>query len=63
MVTGSDIKELRARFGDSQAAFAVRLGVTQPTIWRWEKNGVPADVRTQAFLREAISQCSSGAPT
>jgi len=63
MVTTEQIRELRAQLGESQAAFAARLGVTQPTIWRWEKNGVPADVRTQAFLRDALRQCSSGSGT
>jgi DNA-binding transcriptional regulator YiaG len=63
MVTADQIKEARAHYGESQAAFAARLGVTQPTIHRWEKNGVPADQRTQAFLRQWFNQCSSGSPT
>jgi len=63
MITTEQIKELRAQLGVSQAVFANRLGVTQPTIHRWEKNGVPADQRTQAFLREALDQCRSGAAT
>ena len=36
-----DLKRLRARLGESQAAFAKRFGVDQATIHRWEKNGGP----------------------
>jgi transcriptional regulator with XRE-family HTH domain len=34
------IKRLRKRLGESQAAFGKRLGVPQPTIWRWETVGL-----------------------
>lgn len=36
-VTPDEIKALRVSLGLSQHDFAVRIGTTAPTIFRWEK--------------------------
>lgn len=41
MMTAKEIKAVRLGLGESQHAFARRLGVGQPTIFRWESNGLP----------------------
>jgi transcriptional regulator with XRE-family HTH domain len=40
-MTGEQLREARERLGETQAAFAARLGVDQSTIHRWETNGPP----------------------
>jgi transcriptional regulator with XRE-family HTH domain len=40
-MTGNQIKRIRERLEESQAAFAARFGVNQATISRWERDGVP----------------------
>lgn len=40
-ITGDELRETRARYGDNQAAFADRLGVSARTIVTWERDGVP----------------------
>lgn len=39
---GRKIRELRLRFGESQAEFGHRLSVEQATVSRWEKGEMPA---------------------
>lgn len=39
-ITGDDIRAARDKLGESQTAFGNRLGVSQPTIHRWETSGV-----------------------
>ena len=41
MLERDDIKAIRTRLQESQAAFALRFGVDQATVHRWEKKGVP----------------------
>ena len=41
MVAAKDIKTVRAKLNESQAAFGARFGVDQSTITRWEKKGPP----------------------
>lgn len=40
-MTGTEIRELRQSYGESQEVFAARLGVTGKTVHRWEKGTVP----------------------
>ena len=42
MPENTDIKTVRTRLGETQAEFALRFGVDQATIHRWETDGVPA---------------------
>ncbi len=41
MANSETLKQVRDRLKESQAAFAVRFGVDQATIHRWETDGVP----------------------
>lgn len=53
MPTGGDIKRLREkRLRESQAKFALRFGVDQTTIHRWEKHGLPE----RGFVRKAAER-------
>lgn len=45
-----DIKALRKKHGMTQADLAEAAGVNTATVWRWEKNGVPARGPARAFL-------------
>lgn len=38
---GQKIQKLRRQLGDTQAEFADRLGVEQPTVSRWERGEMP----------------------
>lgn len=46
---GEKIRRLRQALGETQASFAFRLGVEQPTVSRWEKGGV-VDMKHQAQI-------------
>jgi DNA-binding transcriptional regulator YiaG len=41
MAKKRDIKAVRKSFEESQAVFALRFGVDQATIHRWETKGMP----------------------
>ena len=49
---GNELKRIRIKFGESQTAFARRLGINQSTLCRWEANGLP----DRAFTKEAVRQ-------
>ncbi|MBN2384610.1 helix-turn-helix transcriptional regulator [bacterium] len=53
------IKELRARTGLTQEKFAARLGVTYPTINRWEndraKPSRPSEIQSISLLKPSRS--------
>jgi putative transcriptional regulator len=49
------IRELRARLGLTQEKFAARLGVTLPTINRWENGRAKPSPLAIQTLRELIS--------
>jgi DNA-binding transcriptional regulator YiaG len=38
MLTGQQIKDIRQRLGLSMTEFAVRLKVTESTVWKWENS-------------------------
>lgn len=46
------IKEARHRLGESQEAFARRMGVDQATVSRWETRGLP----DRGFTREVVER-------
>ena len=48
-VTGKDIVGLRAKFGMSQSEFARLLGVSGPTIGKWEKKARALDLQTRTL--------------
>ena len=53
MLPGTEVKALRQRLGEKQTEFAVRFGVNQATISRWEKVGVvrgPARIAMETLL-------------
>lgn len=39
--SGIDIRSLRELLGENQTDFALRFGVDQSTIARWEARGIP----------------------
>lgn len=55
MPTKDEIKEARRSLGESQKAFADRLGVDQATIHRWEKKGVPARGTARVAVENLLS--------
>jgi DNA-binding transcriptional regulator YiaG len=55
-LTGDDIYAWRSSLGETQAAFASRIGITAASISQWEKKGKAAlgmQPRTMALLRTA----------
>jgi len=40
MIDGHVVKNLREALGETQTAFANRFGVGQPTIFKWERDGI-----------------------
>ncbi len=52
----SDIKKIRERRGESQAAFAAHFGVDQSTIHRWETRGVPGTGVTRIAIERVLSE-------
>ncbi|QQS11049.1 MAG: helix-turn-helix transcriptional regulator [Rhodospirillales bacterium] len=49
---GQRVKTLRKQHGLTQQEFATRLGVTQPTVHRWEKGAFEPDPQTLEALSE-----------
>jgi DNA-binding transcriptional regulator YiaG len=54
MLTNDDLKAARCLLKESQAAFAVRFGVNQTTITRWEKHGLPRGGPTRNFIGQIL---------
>ncbi|MGC2660237.1 MAG: helix-turn-helix domain-containing protein [Bryobacteraceae bacterium] len=50
--TGKAVLALRKSLGESQQAFANRLGIALQTVARWETKGLPIDARTAFELAE-----------
>lgn len=48
-VTGKAVAELRAKFGMSQSEFARLLGLSAPTIGKWEKKPGRLDLQTRSL--------------
>lgn len=65
MPTRDEIKEARRLLGESQAAFAKRLGVNQATVHRWETKGVTgrgtAQVAVDNLLKDLAGHQSEAA--
>lgn len=55
MDTASLIREIRGRLGLTQEKFAARLGVTLPTINRWENGRTRPSPLAIQNLRELVS--------
>lgn len=67
MITGDQIRALRARLGLTQAAFCERFGVPINTLRHWELRGVshgvpPTMLRLIASAPETIAALLSAAP-
>jgi putative transcriptional regulator len=55
MDTAALIKEIRGRLGITQEKFAAKLGVTLPTINRWENGRTRPSPMAVQNLRELVS--------
>jgi DNA-binding transcriptional regulator YiaG len=52
---GKDVRKVREAFGDTQRAFAERVGVATNTVTRWESGLVPVG-KTAAILIRLLGQ-------
>ena len=59
MMTAARIKATRKRFGESQKAFARRLGVTQATLSRWEARGFSPAMRAAIVANGKIAMLAA----
>lgn len=50
------VREVRQRLGLTQEQFASRLGVTFPTVNRWERGRTKPSPMAQKLLIEAVKQ-------
>ena len=55
---GSELRQIRTRLGLTQAKMAERLGVTQNTVARWERN----EVRITGPMEKLIRLLSKPGP-
>lgn len=55
MVTATHIKRIRLLLRESQAEFAKRFGVGQPTVHRWETLGPPDQGTAHLLLEREIA--------
>jgi len=53
---GSDIRRLRRSLKLTQKQFAKKLGVTTPTVGRWEIDLVKPSPEAEAKIRELVKQ-------
>jgi DNA-binding XRE family transcriptional regulator len=53
---GHDLKKVRERAGLTQAELAVRIGVSQQTIWNWENNCYTPDQKKQKKLNIVLTE-------
>lgn len=60
MDTAALIREIRGRLGLTQEKFAARLGVTLPTINRWENGRTRPSPLAIQNLRELVSSMGEG---
>jgi DNA-binding transcriptional regulator YiaG len=56
MPTSEEIKAIREKLGETQAAFAERFGVDQATVHRWETRGLPTRTLTQRAIKAVLAQ-------
>ena len=52
MIKGIDIKNLRKKLGLNQAEFAVKLGVAEFTVRRWEKRVTKPSRMAKQLIKE-----------
>lgn len=57
--SGESVRALRKKLGLSQAAFARRVGVSTPSISRWEKSAGPLNLQAKSF--QALEQAYTAA--
>ena len=48
----SDVRKLRKKLGLNQAEFAVKLGVAEFTVRRWESGGTKPSPMAQRLIKE-----------
>lgn len=60
-MTGETIRTARERAGESQAQFAVRFGVNQSTIHRWETDGPPPGGPARKMIEQVVAQIGADA--
>lgn len=56
LIAGSDVKALRASFGETQAEFSKRIGVTPLTISQWECIGPPKRGAAKKLLTAMLGE-------
>ncbi len=54
-LTGDQIRYVREVLGESQAQFARRFGVKQPSVHRWEGKGDRASAGPEIILIKALA--------
>lgn len=54
-LTGDQIRHVREVLGESQAKFARRFGVKQPSVHRWESKGDQASTGPEIILIQALA--------
>lgn len=56
------IRMARAALGESQIEFARRIGVTQPTLCRWEQSGLPRRGLSQLAMVRVLHEIATTQP-
>jgi len=54
-LTGDQIRHVREVLGESQAKFARRFGVKQPSVHRWESKGAVESTGPEIILIQALA--------
>lgn len=54
-LTGNQIRHIREVIGETQAQFARRFGVSQPSVYRWESKGDALCTGPEIVLAQAIA--------
>lgn len=55
MITAQTIKSAREKLNETQGQFGKRFGVKQPTVHRWERDGVPQKGAASVLIAERLA--------
>lgn len=53
---GAELTRRREALGLSRADLADRIGVTTPTVWRWEERGVTPIAAVERILEQTLAR-------